>query len=158
MCCQKLQDLSQNSRPVLWRSWVEVPSRGNATVRVFFFPGSGQPSPTFVGIFHKKLVRGVWHCNSAWQLKDNLNSMRLYFFNPKTVVMIGVRKHLGGEAPLLLITTVVLQKAPSGLFGHKGTMLGGVETWGGGLSRGPAACLESSVSSERSWSISLISE
>ena len=42
--------------------------------------------------------------------------------------MIGVRKHLGGEAPLLLITTVVLQKAPSGLFGHEGTMLGGVET------------------------------
>lgn len=46
--------------------------------------------------------------------------------------MIGVRRNWGGfcEAPLLLTTTVILQKAPSGLFEQGGDERS--DAWGGG--------------------------
>lgn len=49
--------------------------------------------------------------------------------------MMRVRRNLEGfcEAPLLLITTVVLQKAPSGLFDHAGDE--GSGAWRGGDAR-----------------------
>lgn len=87
-----------------------------------FFYVSRDPSPEFVGRFHKKLVRGVWHCHSdslktIWTLWDHL-----FLKMQKTGIVTGVRRNLEGfcEATLLLITTVVLQRAPSGLFDHAG--------------------------------------